>query len=120
MTPTYRVAKTAYERSPVAERNFASSFVPLGSFGANAIEKTSSAGIAGRMRHVISPDSSSHQPEVKRPIESEKTARLMRVIGKGDEPPGTKPSSPALAVVRSAAPMTTSVMSSSTVADSPE
>ena len=89
MTAAYRVAKTAYDRSSLAVRNFTSSFVPLGSFGANAIEKMSAADIAGRIRQVISPDSSSHQPEVKRPIESEKTARLILVIGRREGVPAT-------------------------------
>ena len=56
--------------------------MPFGNLGPNAIEKTYAAGIAGRMRHVISPASRSHHPDVKRPIASERTARLTRVMGR--------------------------------------
>ena len=79
-----------------------------------------SRGISGRIRQVIKPDSSSHQPDVKLPTGSEMTAALMRVIGSVAEPVEAPPGSPAFAVWRSAAPMTISETSSPTVAERPE
>ena len=94
--------------------------MPFGSFGPKAIVKMRSRGIAGRIRQVIKPDSSSHQPDVKLPTGSEMTATLMRVIGSFADGVTAAPSSPTLAVWRSAAPMTTSETSAPTVAERPE
>ena len=94
--------------------------MPFGNFGPKAIVKMRSRGIAGRMRQVIRPDSSSHQPEMKRPIGSEKTATLMRVIGSVADPGGGSTELAGVGRRAVAAPMTTSVTSSPTVAERPE
>ena len=95
--------------------------MPFGSFGPKAIVKMRSRGIAGRMRHVIRPDSSSHQPEVKC-ADRIGEDRHAHARDRQASPTGVAaaPSSPALAVWRSAAPMTTSETSSPTVAERPE
>ena len=48
----------------------------LRQLGAERDREDIRGGIAGRMRHVISPDSRSHHPDVKLPIEIGRTARL--------------------------------------------